>query len=236
MLRMLFGEPPRQSGGELLRTIQAMEQFASMLHKQIAQRGDTDHRLKKYRIWTMGLLAALDELEQSQYAALKFAEKVKSECVEDMSAEELLHYHRHVYFDKNAFIRLFAVLDKLGTLMNEFLGLETERLKTHFSYFTVLRVMKQRNLYPELSSALSELKEKYKDPLARLRKRRNTEIHYMNSEMQDDLLQSHQVNGGRYRLENLNERLGDLEQAMEIVYKTLQLTFNHACAQMRKRR
>jgi hypothetical protein len=58
----------------------------------------------------------------------------------------------------------------------------------------------------------------------------------MNSEMQDDLLQSHQVYGGRYRLENLDERLHDLEQAMEIVYKTLQLTFKHACEQMRKRR
>ena len=37
-----------------------------------------------------------------------------------------MNYRRYVYFDKNAFIRLFALLDKLGTLLNDTLELNTE--------------------------------------------------------------------------------------------------------------
>ncbi|MBW7453695.1 Cthe_2314 family HEPN domain-containing protein [Paenibacillus sepulcri] len=235
MLRMLFDDPPRKAEGKLHESMQLMKRFASMLHDSISKGKDSEQKLRKYEIWTLGLIVSLDELEQSQYAARKFANKVKSTSMESMSPDELLDYHRHVYFDKNAFIRLFALLDKLGTLMNEFLNLQTERIKVHFSYFTVLRGMRQRNLHPLLISRLDALKEQYKEPLGRLRKRRNTEIHYMNSEMQDDLQQSYLAYGEHHRLENLQERCDDLTQGMELIYDTLLLAFDHACKHMRKR-
>jgi len=234
MLRMLFDDPPRKTEGKLLKSMEIMERFASLLHGSISKGQDREHKLKKYEIWTLGLIVSLDELEQSQYAARKMADKVKAVSMESMSAAELLDYHRHVYFDKNAFIRLFALLDKLGTLMNELLELHTERFKVHFSYFTVLRGMRQRNLHPRLGSGLDALKEQYKEPLGRLRKRRNTEIHYMNSEMQDDLQQSYSAYGELHRLENLQERCDDLAQGMELIYGTLLLTFDYACNHMRK--
>jgi len=236
MLRMLFGERPRKPEGKLLETMQEMERFAAMLHKHIGQGRDTDHKLRKAEIWTLGLQASLDELEQSQYAANRFAAKVKSDTIEAMSAEETLDYHRYLYFDKNAFIRIFALLDKLGTLLNDFLSLETERVKARFSYFTVLRTMRQRNVHPELTNLLGAVKDKYAEPMARLRKRRNTEIHYMNSEMQDDLKRNHQSYGEQHPLENLQEQTDDLAKGIEMVLETLRIVFEYACRQMRKRR
>ncbi|MFC5652443.1 Cthe_2314 family HEPN domain-containing protein [Paenibacillus solisilvae] len=234
MLRMMFGEPPRKTEGKLLETMKVMEQFAALLHKRIAVNQDENHKLRKYEIWTLGLLASLDELEQSQYAAQKFAAFITSASVDEMSPEELLHYHRHVYFDKNAFIRLFSLLDKLGTLMNEIFSLQTERVKVHFSYFTVLRTMDQRHAYPQLTQALTALKEKYKEATARLRKRRNTEIHYMNAELQDDLKQSHEAYGELHRLENLAEQTEDLAHGFTMVMDILKVTFEQAIRQMRK--
>lgn len=236
MLRMLFGEPPRISEGKLLQSIQAMERFVEMLRKQIADGRDQDSRLRKYEIWSLGLLSSLNELEQSQYAAYQYASRVKSQLLLEMSQEEQVFYQRYVYYDKNAFIRLFALLDKLGTLMNDFLGLQTERIKPHFSYFTVLRTMRVRHVHIELMVALNTLKENNKDVLARLRKRRNTEIHYMNSELQDDLKQSYETHNGNPRLENLQKQCDDLAEGVDMILETLRLTFHHACSQLRKRK
>ncbi|UVI31730.1 Cthe_2314 family HEPN domain-containing protein [Paenibacillus spongiae] len=235
MLRMIFDEQPRQAEGKLLSAMQAMERFGRMLNKRIERDSDSSHKLRKYEIWTLGLLASLDELEQSQYASQKFAAKVTSGSVDAMSSSERLDYNRYVYFDKNAFIRLFSILDKLGTLLNDVLELQTERFKAHFSYFTVLRNMRQRNAHPELMLALNELKERYKEPMGRLRKRRNTEVHYMNSEMQDDLMQSHTAYGSGYRLENLQAQSEDLRQGMDLVMESLRLSFEYAERRMRKR-
>jgi hypothetical protein len=234
MLRILFNEPPRKPEGKLQETMQVMGQFVTLLHKRIAMNKDVDHKLRKYEIWTLGLLASLDELEQSQYAAGKFAALLTSASVDAMSPEELLHYQRHVYFDKNAFIRLFSLLDKLGTLMNELFGLQTERVKMHFSYFTVLRIMNQGGAYPELTRALTTLKENYKEPTGRLRKRRNTEIHYMNAELEDDLRQSQKAYGELHQLENIAQQTEDLAQGVTMVMDILRVTFEHANRQMRK--
>ncbi|BBH21673.1 hypothetical protein Back11_30180 [Paenibacillus baekrokdamisoli] len=234
MLRMLFGEPPRKPEGKLLETMQTMERLIAIVHKQIAENHDLDHKLRKYEVWTQGLLYSLDELEQSQYAARKFGAMVTSASVGAMSPEELLNYHRHVYYDKNAFIRVFSILDKLGTLMNDLLHLQTERLKAHFSYFTVLRSMYQRNAYPELTRALTKLKDDYKEPMARLRKRRNAEIHYMNAELQDDLKQNHDAYGELHKLENLAQQTDDLAQGIQMVMEILLHTFEHAIRQIRK--
>ncbi|QHT60020.1 hypothetical protein GXP70_08710 [Paenibacillus lycopersici] len=234
MLRMLFGEPPRKDSGKLLEAIQAMERYAALLNKRIEQGQDSDHNLRKYEIYTLGLLSSLDELEESAYAAGKFASMVTSETVEGMTEAETLNYRRYVYFDKNAFIRLFSLLDKLGTLMNEYLHLETERVKPHFSYYTVLRRMAERNAYPELTEPLHKLKEEGREAMNRLRKRRNMEIHYMNSEMQDDLKQNHEAYFEPHRLENLSQQTKDLAQMMDLLLDTLTLTFHHAYSQMKK--
>ncbi|MBM7567430.1 Cthe_2314 family HEPN domain-containing protein [Paenibacillus sacheonensis] len=231
MLRMLFGEPPRKDEGKLLEATQAMERFAALMSGRIERGLDNDHLLRKFEIYTLGLIAALDELEQSVYAAAKFASMVKSETVEGLSDVEVMNYRRYVYFDKNAFIRLFSLLDKLGTLMNDSLRLETERVKPHYSYFTVLRRMLDRNAYPELTAELHRLKEEGMQAMNRLRKRRNTEIHYMNSEMQDDLKQNHEAYFEPHRLEDLSQQTQDLAQMMDFVLDTLKLTFHHAYSQ-----
>ncbi|MBB3108430.1 hypothetical protein FHS18_000458 [Paenibacillus phyllosphaerae] len=236
MLRGMFGESPREAHGRLLESIQAMEKFAAMLHKRIAAGRDDDHKLRKYEIWTYGLLASLDELEQSYYAAQKFAAMVKSDSLEAMSPQERLNYQRHIYYDKNGFIRLFALLDKLGTLLNDFLSLGTERIKSQFSYFTVLRNMREHNLHQELSGGLNALKDKHKEAVNRLRKRRNTEIHYMNSEMQDDLKQNHEDYGGYHKVEDLGAQMADSQQGLDLVIDSLLITFEYASRQMRKLR
>ncbi|RAP75378.1 Cthe_2314 family HEPN domain-containing protein [Paenibacillus montanisoli] len=234
MLRMLFGEPPRVLDGKLLETMEAMERYATMLNKRIEKSHDVDHKLRKYEIYTLGLISSLDELEQSQYAARKFSRMIESTSYEDMTPEERLNYHRYVYFDKNAFIRQFSLLDKLGTLMNDYLGLQTERVKPHFSYFTVLRTMMKREAYPELALPLFELKEQTKPAMNRLRKRRNMEIHFMSSEMQDDLRQSHEDYDEEHQLENIAQQMRDLDEMMDLVLDTLRLTFHHAYRLMRK--
>lgn len=228
MLRILFGEPPYKAEGKLLEAIQAMEKYATVLNQSIQQGHDDDHRLRTYEIYTLGLISSLDELEQSVYAAGKYASMINSETLEGMSELEMMNYRRYVYFDKNAFIRLFALLDKLGNWLNDTLHLDTERVNPHFSYFTVLRRLSERNAYPEMTSELHKLKEAGREAMSRLRKRRNIEIHDMNSELQDDLKQNHESYFEPHRLENLSQQTQDLAQMMALVLDTLTLTFHHA--------
>lgn len=235
MLRFLFGEEPRQTGGLLLETINQMELYLTQLQKRIAT-GDADqHLYRKLEIWTAGLLGSLDELEQSQYAARRYGERVMSRYLSGMSAEETMDYYRHIYFDKNAFIRIFALLDKLGTFLNEWLELGTGDIKKHYSYFTVLRRMQERRSEPRLTEELTRIKDRYREPMSRLRKRRNTEIHYMNSELQDDLRQSSGAYGQDIPLEDIRAQLADLDQGCEMVMRTLDAVYRQAAAVMRKR-
>lgn len=232
MLHTLFGEREPVPDKALSEALRLMDRFADMMVKQM-EAGRGDHaRLRKFEVWTRGLRASIIELEQSQYAANKYKNKVVCPSVEAMSAEEKLDYDRYVYFDKNAFIRVFSLLDKLGTLLNELLSMRTERVKPHFSYFTVLRVMRDRKSHPRLTLALNDIKETYKDPMSRLRKRRNTEIHYMNSEMHDDLIQSQRMYGEEIRLENIALQAQDLGQCLGMVIESLRLTFRYACELM----
>ncbi|CAM3977204.1 hypothetical protein L1N85_05500 [Paenibacillus alkaliterrae] len=235
MLRFLFDEPQREAKGKLAETFRSMDHFVSILSKKISAGSDSEYKLRKFEIWTLGLRASLDELEQSHFAALKFQHQITSASVKQMTAEERIHYNRYIYFDKNAFIRVFSLLDKLGTLLNELLDMRTERIKPHFSYFTVLRYMREKKVHPELALKLNDLKEKYKEPLTRLRKRRNTEIHYMNSEMQDDLIQSNRMYGTEIPLENIEEQSADLTQGLYLAMESLLLTFQYACGLMRKK-
>jgi len=233
MLRFLFNEPPREAEGTLADTFEVMDQFVSILLSKMKEGGDRVQQLHKYEIWTLGLHSSLDELEQSHYVALQFQHKIKSSSVKQMTEEERIQYNRYIYFDKNAFIRVFSLLDKLGTLLNELLDMRTEQVKSHFSYFTVLRNMREKKAHPELTWKLNDVKEKYKESMTRLRKRRNTEIHYMNSEMQDDLIQSNRLYGEEVKLENVAEQSADLTQGLYLAMESLLLTFQYACKIMR---
>lgn len=234
MLHFMFDEPERTPEGVLAETYALMDQFADELAKRIRSGQDPEKKLRKYEVWTLGLRSSLAELEQSQYAASRFKERIVSRSVDEMSADEKLNYARYVYFDKNGFIRVFSLLDKLGTLLNELLDMCTEKIKPHFSYFTVLRNMREKNAHPNLTWRLNDVKEHYKDSTNRLRKRRNTEIHYMNSEMQDDLIQSQRMYGEEIRLENLEQQAEDLARCLHMSMESLRLTFQYACSLMRQ--
>ncbi|GLX65927.1 Cthe_2314 family HEPN domain-containing protein [Paenibacillus glycanilyticus] len=229
MLRFLFDEPERKPEGRLAEAIQLMNQFIAIVHGKIEAGKDVDHKLRTYEVWTQGLLASVNEIEQSCYAARRFKERIKSTSVSQMSEEEKLDYQRYVYFDKNAFIRIFALLDKLSIFLNDLLDMKTERIKPHFSYFTVLRNMRDKKAHPDLTWKLNDIKESLKEPMGRLRKRRNTEIHYMNTEMQDDLAQAHQIYGQAFRLENIEAQADDLQHGLQLVTGTLRLAFDYAC-------
>ncbi|WP_139990556.1 Cthe_2314 family HEPN domain-containing protein [Paenibacillus paridis] len=233
MLRFLFNEPQREAEGILAETFKLMDQFVAILSSKMKDGGDRVQQLRKYEIWTLGLRSSLDELEQSHFVALRFQHKIKSSSLKQMTEEERIQYNRYIYFDKNAFIRVFSLLDKLGTLLNELLDMRTERIKSHFSYFTVLRNMREKKAHPELTWKLNDVKEKYKESMTRLRKRRNTEIHYMNSEMQDDLIQSNRMYGEEIKLENVAEQSADLTQGLYLAMESLLLTFQYACKIMR---
>jgi uncharacterized membrane protein YccC len=176
----------------------------------------------------------LDELEQSCYAAKTYAGQISHSLVDELSAKERLSYNRHVYYDKNAYIRVFAILDKLGTLLNQLFDLRTERTKAHFSYFTVIRNMRENHLHTELMKPLNELKDRQQGALNRLRDRRNLEIHQMNAELKDDLTQSLANHGERRTLENLISNMADLDQSWEMVQGSLGHSFRFACEWLRR--
>ncbi|WP_367398141.1 Cthe_2314 family HEPN domain-containing protein [Paenibacillus sp. MSJ-34] len=227
MLRGLFGEAPRHNEGLLRSAFEAMERTVLQLQRLTNAGNDPKHIWRKYEIWARGLITSLDELEQSRYAAERFQSRVTKTYQDEMTPEEETDYRRHLYFYKNGLIRVFSVLDKLGTLLNGVLELNTGKVKQRFSYFTVLRQMRYTGTESGLADKLGAIKESYKDPMSRLRKQRNTEIHYMNSEMQDDLWQRHQALDGRVKLEDIGHNLADLDQALDMVCKTLLASFLH---------
>lgn len=229
MLRMLFGERSREWTGLSLETVQVMEKFIELSTEKAQQVPERASTLHKYVIWTEGLLRSLDELEQSIYAAKRYAEQITHTHIDELSPQERLSYRQHVYYDKNAYIRVFSLLDKLGTLLNQLLNLQTERMKIHFSYYTVLRNMRQKRLHLELMQPLDELKERHKEALSRLRDRRNLEIHKMNAELKDDLTHALAHYGERKLLESLKPQMYDLDQSWEMVQGSLKYSFQYTC-------
>lgn len=234
MLRILLGEPPRENSGVLAEAMDNMARLASMLRKDMNLHEDRDHEYRKLEIWTRGLISSLDELEQSWFAAAFFRKSVVAGYMDDMSPIEQGEYARYVYFYKDGFIRVFSLLDKLGTVLNSLYDLNTSKVKAHFSYFTVLRQFQLLKQHAELADELEGIKNSYREPLENLRKRRNAEIHYMNAEMQDDLWQRHQGLHDRIRLEDLDSHLEDLKQSLEMVCKTLAAAFRYSNEQWHK--
>ncbi|MFD1178159.1 Cthe_2314 family HEPN domain-containing protein [Paenibacillus puldeungensis] len=234
MLRSLLGEPPRQNEGRLAETMDAMEQTTRLLEKEIELHQDPTHDYRKLEIWTHGLISSLYELEECLFAATYFRNKVTTDYVEDMSHEERNNYARYVYFYKDGFIRVFSALDKLGTVLNEVYNLHTSKVKARFSYFTVLRQFSYLKVHPELGNRLIAIKEEYREALGVLRRRRNTEIHYMNSEMRDDLWQRHQALFGKIELEDLDVHIRDLEQGYRMVCETYFTVFDYTNRRWKK--
>ncbi|MFC5405612.1 Cthe_2314 family HEPN domain-containing protein [Cohnella soli] len=229
MLRQLFGEAPRQWTGESLETVQAMERFVLLAHNIASEKPQQAKAYHTLAIWAEGLLRSMDELEQSIYAARKYAALVRTEHVDELDAEERLQYYRHVYYDKNAYIRVFALLDKLGTLLNRLLGLQTEKIKSHFSYYTVLRNLRENGWHLEMTRPLTVLKEKHQDQMKRLRDRRNLEVHQMNAELRDDLSQRAAGIHSKRSLENLQANLADLDGSWSFAQGSLHIAFRFAC-------
>lgn len=228
MLRALFGEPKRQDTGVLLEANRAIEAYRRTLQGLIEQDTPECGRYTRSDLWARGFMTALNELEQSLYAARKLREGVTQTYEEAMNGEEEDRYHSHLYFYKNAFIRVFSILDKLGYFLNDLFRLETEKVKPKFSYFTVLRQMHSRHAEPDLNRRLFELKELNKEALGRLRQKRNMEIHHINAEMLDDLIRTDLCRADRTYVEDLDANMDDLAQCFRMVAQSLTAVFEYA--------
>jgi hypothetical protein len=225
---MLLGESPRKDEGLLAAANLTIRTYLNMIESVPAEERNLQER--RYLVWGRGILRALDELEQSQYAAKWFGNKIKLGYIDEMPEAELNDYHRHLYFYRNAIVRVFAILDKLGHFMNERFRLRTEEIKARYSYFTVLRNMHQNHLYTQLENQLYDLKVKYKAPVERLRNERNMEIHTINADLLDDLMkaaESKQVNDPRMKTEDVAEHLKDLDIACEMTFAAANLIFSY---------
>jgi hypothetical protein len=234
MLRILFGEPKRKDSGLLLEASQAVRNYITAW--QSTSLSSTVPADKKHRlvVWSKSFLDALDELEQSQYCCDRYAEQVSKAFIEDMDPQELDDYRRFVYFYKNAFIRLFSILDKVGYFLNELLELQTGAVKSRFSYFTVLRRMHEIHMHDALEQQLYAMKNDYKKPLERLRNQRNMEIHFINAEMLDDLSEQHPTLSDRIHVENVGANVADLRQGFEMVCRAFNVIFTYITALVEK--
>jgi hypothetical protein len=230
----LLNEPKRTDNGELLKAFQAIEQYRAKLGRigpgGHPSKSQTVQAVPRLELWAQGFTVALDELEESKHCADSFGRLVKSVFVEDMAEEERDAYRRYLYFYKNAFIRVFSVLDKLGYFLDELYSLGTGRVKPRFSYFTVLRQMHEKKIETELEQKLFVMRKKYEEPLRRLRSQRNMEIHLLNAEMVDDMLlaKSATHRDGRQKVENLPQNLSDLAAGYEMACNAVEAVFVHA--------
>lgn len=228
MLRHLLGQPERPKSGLTFEVAEAINQSVKLLRSARSGKGSAKPESaagasRKLAILAEGLLSAYDELEESVYFALYFGRMVSSSSIAEMGETELEHYKLHIYFYKDAFIRLFSTLDKTGAFLNEIFSLGTERIKPRFSFYTVLRLMKDRNVEPRLEQTLYDLKVKYKAPMNTLRGQRNVEIHSMNMEYVDDLLHYMEENAP---LENLQQNMHYLQEGFMMVCLTLKEVFS----------
>jgi hypothetical protein len=235
LLRALLGEPPREWEPLLRETADALDKFIRLCRERLSGGAGAKARFRTFAVWAEGLRRSLDELEESLFAARFFAGRIETTRWDEMSPAAKLDYDRHVYFDKNAYIRIFSLLDKLGTLLNTLLDLQTEKIKVHFSYYTVLRHMRETGRHTDLADQLVVVKDRHREAMSRLRTRRNMEIHYMNAELQDDLAQGLTAGEGEGgRLENLSANLADSDEGWQMVRDTLGRTFKFANGWVRR--
>lgn len=228
MLRFLFNEPRRLDSNELVTVQSAINSFQKIIYSGKTRVEIPKERRARFDIWCQGFMDAVNELEQSQYVTRKYADKVNKKFIEQMTIEEADDYHRFNYFYKNGLIRMFSLLDKLGYFMNEIFNLRTEKIKPKFSYFTVLRNMRGRSSNMKwLEEQLTTLKNQHKATLDKLRNQRNMEIHYINVDMMDELMDENRRGGDRVRLENTQANMADLDTGCRMVMQAMNIVFTY---------
>lgn len=215
---------PSSDGINAIR--KAIGEYCAKLRGQQGE-GRVEAKWIRLDLWANGLSSALAELEQSVHLAARFARNLPYRYEEDMPEEDRINYYRHLYFYKDAFIRLFSVLDKTGYFLDTHLDLNTGRVKAKFSYFTVLREMHRKGVHAELEQHLYQLKLQYSEPMNRLRRKRNLEIHAMNAELIDDVWQKRNRFADRRELEPLGDNMDDLAKGMEMVEKSMLAVFRY---------
>jgi hypothetical protein len=227
MLRTMFGEDARRDEGRLKEVLVLAEELAARYDRTRGS-GEKDARALRLITWTKSITSTFDELEQSVYCSERYAAAVAHEFVEEMGPTEEANYRRHLYFYKNSFIRVFSVLDKLGSLMNECFSLRTEQLKARYSYFTVLRRMRETRQHQELVRRLHDIKDKHREPLQDLRLMRNHEVHAMNTELLDENGRIRvRPHNGKEKIEDLRENVVMLRAGFEVVNESLYAVFQY---------
>lgn len=232
MLRFMFNENKRNDQGYMEQCNIEIARFIHLLRQRPVRRGANS---KYYRLdlTAQAFVRALDELEQSIYCCHKFAEGIVQQTVAELSEDQIDQYHRHLYFYKNSFIRIFSILDKLGYFMNDFFDVHTERVKPKFSYFTVLRQL-EKKAHPLLIEELQQWKYQFRSPMQRLRKKRNVEIHFINVEMMDDLLLEQDQSLETEQIENISANLADLDEGFQMACRSLHSVFAYAAKQLER--
>lgn len=217
----------RQQSTQYAEAVQLVETFCAKMKRRYRHQRDVPMRAIELEMRARGFVEALYELAMSGHLARQYRREITAEFVEDMGERQMEHYVLHIYYFKNAFIRVFSVLDKLGTFANQLLELKTEKVKQRFSYFTVLRRMHETNQHGYLANQLTEYKQHAQEPLHRLRVKRNLEIHAMNSEQTDDLAYANHSFVEKSRVEALDSNLQDLEVACRMVCLSLAEIFRY---------
>lgn len=225
MLRRLIGQREDVGNEQVQRIIGLIDRYCSLLRASYEDDLEANEPIYRIEAWAGGFRDSLNELEQSQHAAGWFSRRVTKQFEEEMDEAERADYQCHVYFYKNAIVRVFSVLDKLGYFLNELYGLRTERVKPRYSFFTVLRQMKEAAGLEELYQEMQKIKTEFKDPLNILRNKRNTEIHYVNVEMLDDIQQTRRHFTRANHVEDLQKNMNLLDQGCMMVYRTMATVF-----------
>lgn len=232
MITSLFDDKPRKPSAELEQVRTAIAEFCAALRRR--HNGDTvEAKWIRLDLWASGLSAALTELDESAHLAVRFAAGLSCRYEDELSEADRLNYYRHLYFYKDAFIRLFSVLDKTGYFLDTLLDLDTRNVKAKFSYYTVLREMHKRDVHSGLEQQLYRLKVAYREPMDRLRRKRNLEIHAMNVELIDDVWQKRHRFADRLEIEPLADNLRDLEQGVQMACRSLLTIFRYCANLMR---
>ena len=165
MLRAIFHQSPRTDTGRLAEALKLMHAYSDGVGRPISDAGKIAQKEFRFVLWTRSMITTLDELEQSIYCAEMYTKRVQYDSLEQMSEEEAADYRRHLYYYRNAVLRTFSTLDKLGSFLNERYALGTERVKQRYSYYTVLRRMYEMMQEEKLSQHLQIIKQKYQEPI-----------------------------------------------------------------------
>lgn len=223
MLRQLFHFERDDQNGLFLQSMHDIDIFRKMLKETI----ENQHENIVYQLDLMaeGLSVALYELEQSLYVAGELADDINRKYADRMDEDERQDYQLHVYFYKNALVRVFSTLDKLGHFINKAYRLETEKVKRNFSYFTVLRNMYQKRRYPSIQSKLYRWKKSFEKPMQILRHQRNLETHVMNIDLKDDMELLEKSLPARIHIEDVESNMNCLNTGFEMVCRSIHTLF-----------